>query len=156
MDTGDISDELSDESIRKKIRDEHLRHSTVTVVLVGTRTKFRNHVYWEIHSSMYDGAVSRRSGILVIMLPHTKDNGIHASHGQKETSLYPDIELGPTGSRDEYARQHPYMPERLSDNITKPDVKISVIPWDRLNVGILFRLVDLAFRDREDCKYDLS
>ena len=156
VDTGDISDELSDESIRKKIRDEHLRHSTVTIVLVGTQTKYRKHVDWEIHSSMYDGAVSRRSGILVIMLPHTNDNSIHAPHGQKEKNLYPDIELVPTGSRDEYGRHHPYMPERLLDNITKPDVKMSVIPWGRLNVGILSTLVDVAFRDREDCKYDLS
>ena len=30
VDTGDISDDLNDESIREKIRDEYLRDSTVT------------------------------------------------------------------------------------------------------------------------------
>ena len=53
MDTGDISDELSDARIREKIRDEYLRDSTGTIVLVGTETKRRKHVDWEIYSSMY-------------------------------------------------------------------------------------------------------
>ena len=35
VDTDDISDELSDEEIRVRIRDEYLRDSTVTIVLVG-------------------------------------------------------------------------------------------------------------------------
>ena len=59
VDTGDISDYLSDESIREKIRDEYLRDSTVTIVLVGTETKRRKHVDWEIYSSMYDGTVNK-------------------------------------------------------------------------------------------------
>ena len=38
VDTGDISDDLTDEQIREKIRDEYLRDSTVTILLVGTGT----------------------------------------------------------------------------------------------------------------------
>lgn len=53
VDTGDISDDLSDEKIRKKIRDEYLR-DTVTILLVGTETKNRKHIDWELYSSMYD------------------------------------------------------------------------------------------------------
>ena len=156
VDTGDISDDLSDESIRKKIRDDYLRHSTVTIVLVGTETRRRKHVDWEIHSSMYDGAVNRRSGIVVIMLPSVRDYHIYAPRGSEEKRLYLKAEWGPTGSRAEYERQHPYMPDRLLDNIIKQDVKISVVPWDRLNVSVLRSLVEMAFRDREECKYDLS
>ena len=66
VDTGGISDSLSDESIREKIRDEYLRDSTVTIVLVGTETKRRKHIDWEIYSSMYDGAVNKKSGVLVL------------------------------------------------------------------------------------------
>ena len=65
VDTGDVSDDLSDEKIREIIRDEYLRDSTVTIVLVGTGTKRRKHVDWEIYSSMYDGTVNKKSGILV-------------------------------------------------------------------------------------------
>lgn len=85
VDTGDISDDLSDEAIRKKIRDNYLRHTTVTIVLVGTGTRHRKHVDWEIHSSMYDGSVNRRSGIVVIMLPSVYDYHIHAPRGPEES-----------------------------------------------------------------------
>ena len=46
VDTGDIPDNLSDEQIREKIRDEYLRDSTVTILLVGEETKYRKHVDW--------------------------------------------------------------------------------------------------------------
>ena len=72
VDTGDISDYLSDEAIREKIRDEYLRDSTVTIVLVGLETKGRKHVDWEIYSSMIDGKVNKKSGILVANLPSTE------------------------------------------------------------------------------------
>jgi len=73
VDTGDISETLSAESIRRIIRDEYLRDSTVTIVLVGAETKRRKHIDWEIHSSMYDGEKNKRSGIIVINLPGISD-----------------------------------------------------------------------------------
>ena len=60
VDTGDISDKLSDEQIRIKIRDEYLRDSTVTILLVGTETKNRKHIDWELYSSMIDGAKNKK------------------------------------------------------------------------------------------------
>jgi hypothetical protein len=47
----DIADGLSTDYVRQKIRDEYLRDSTVTVVLVGTQTWQRKHVDWEISST---------------------------------------------------------------------------------------------------------
>ena len=55
VDSGDIDDELDDEAIREKIRDEYLQDSSVTIVLVGTETRRRKHVDWEIYSSMRSG-----------------------------------------------------------------------------------------------------
>lgn len=69
VDTGDISEHQSDEQIRTEIRDDYLRDSTVTIVLIGADTKRRKHVDWEIHSSMYDGKTNKRSGILAVNLP---------------------------------------------------------------------------------------
>src|SRR5258708_6673752 len=65
---GDISDALSNEAIGTKIRDEYLRESTVTIVLIGTETWGRKHVDWEIYSSMFDGSVNQKSGMLIINL----------------------------------------------------------------------------------------
>ena len=93
VDTGDISsDHLSDEAIREKIRDEYLRDSTVTIVLVGTETKGRKHVDWEIYSSMIDGKVNKKSGILVVNLPWTESKySIHAPHSGEKETVYPEI-----------------------------------------------------------------
>ena len=106
VDTGDISDDLSDEEIRKKIRDEYLRDTIVTILLVGTETKNRKHIDWELYSSMYDGKVNKKSGILVIQLPSTNPQYITAAHGNKEKSkLYPSFTNWISiDSRDEYER----------------------------------------------------
>ena len=69
VDAGDIPDEWTDQQIRREIRDKYLRDSTVTIVLVGRETRRRKHGDWEIHSSMCDGSVNRRSGVVVINLP---------------------------------------------------------------------------------------
>lgn len=66
---GDIDTDLSTETIRQKIRDEYLRDSTVTVVLIGTQTWQRKHVDWEISSSIRKTKHSSRSGLLGILLP---------------------------------------------------------------------------------------
>ena len=72
VDTGDIDELLPDQIIREEIRDDYLQDSTVTILLLGKETKHRKHIDWEIYSSMYDGKVNKRSGILVINLPMIK------------------------------------------------------------------------------------
>ncbi len=157
VDTGDIPDGWTDQQIRREIRDRYLRDSTVTIVLVGTETRRRKHIDWEIHSSMYDGSVNRRSGIVVINLPGISDY-FNAAHGEEEKRLlYPDIKSWTTiNERAEYERRYPYMPDRILDNLLKSDVTISVAPWNRINGTTLEFLIEAAFRNRADCGYDLS
>ena len=66
---GDIDPNLKVETVRQKIRDEYLRDSTVTVVLIGSQTWQRKHVDWEIGSSIRDTQFNPRSGLLGILLP---------------------------------------------------------------------------------------
>ncbi|QKK07296.1 MAG: TIR domain-containing protein [Planctomycetota bacterium] len=66
---GDIDPQLRTETIRQRIRDEYLRDSSVTVVLIGTQTWQRKHVDWEISSSIRKTATNPRSGLLGIFLP---------------------------------------------------------------------------------------
>ena len=75
VEIGDIDPHLKTETIRQKIRDEYLRDSTVTVVLVGARTWQRKFVYWEIGSSIRQTQNSSRSGLLGILLPTHPDSG---------------------------------------------------------------------------------
>jgi hypothetical protein len=66
---GDIGYDLKTETIRQKIRDEYLRDSTVTVVLVGAETWKRKHVDWEIGASIRNTQYNPRSGLMGIVLP---------------------------------------------------------------------------------------
>lgn len=66
---GDIDTGLNADTIRQKIRDEYLRDSTVTVVLIGSHTWQRKHVDWEIGSSIRSTQYNSRSGLLGILLP---------------------------------------------------------------------------------------
>ncbi len=157
VDTGDISDILPADRIREIIRDKYLRDSTVTIVLVGKETRHREHIAWEIYSSMYNGAVNKQSGILVITLP-TAHCTVFASHGREEFDLYgqsqqPQVPV--FNSRAECKPYCYYMPEGIVDNLANPRAMISVASWDsiELNPWLLRGLVELTFRDRVKCKY---
>ena len=159
VDTGDISEDLSDESIRRKIRDEYLRDSTVTIVLVGLETKRRKHLDWEIYSSMIDGQVNKKSGILVVNLPSTGNTLCTVSHSGEKKTVYPEIGLWENvNSRAEYERRYPYLPDRIIDNLLKPEAKVSVASWSKIgnNPDVLRFLIGATFKDREKCEYDLS
>ena len=67
---GDIEPNLNTDTIRRRIREEYLRDSTVTVVLVGPETWKRKHVDWEISASIRETRLSPRSGLLGILLPN--------------------------------------------------------------------------------------
>ena len=151
VDTGDISDELSDEKIRIKIRDEYLRDSTVTILLVGTETKNRKHIDWELYSSMFDGAKNKKSGVLVIHLPSTNPQYFTAAHGEREKEeIYPPSPVWTSvTTRAEYEARYPYLPDRIIDNLLKKEAKISVTRWDDLDAEKIRLLIDLTFHDRK-------
>ena len=66
---GRIQDDSKVDEIRRRIRDSHLRDSTVTVVLVGIDTWRRKHIDWEIAGSIGMTKASNRSGLLGVLLP---------------------------------------------------------------------------------------
>lgn len=158
VDTDDIDDNLPDETIRQKIRDEYLRDTTVTILLVGTETKNRKHIDWEIYSSMIDGSKNKKSGILVIQLPSTSPVYHTAPYGDKEKrEIYPETTSWTTiNTRAEYETRYPYLPDRIIDNLLKLEAKISVTTWDKINENSLKLLIDLAFNEKKECEYDLS
>ena len=135
------------------------RLSTVTIVLVGTETKRRKHIDWEIYSSMYDGPVNKKSGILAICLPSTGGSAVHAPHGDREKELFPDIDdWFSITSRSEYEKKYPHMPPRIIDNLVGSRGKISVVPWGRVanSSNTLGTLIDVVFHGRSQSDYDLS
>jgi hypothetical protein len=70
---GDIDTDTNTERVMQRIREENLRDSTVTVVLVGQNTWRRKYVDWEIYSSLRTTPSKLRSGLLGILLPTRQD-----------------------------------------------------------------------------------
>lgn len=157
VDLGEIPEDWSDERIREYIRDEHLKDTTVTILLVGTETKWRKHVDWEVYSSMYDGTVNKKSGIIVILLPSARSSYFSCGHLNEKTAIYPENNNWITiTDRAEYERRYPFLPDRIIDNLLKPEAKISVINWDKIDPNNLKLMIDNAYNDRANCQYDLS
>ncbi len=159
VDTGGISDYLPDDRIREIIRDDYLKDSTITILLVGIETQKRKHIDWEIYSSMYDGTVNKKSGILVVNLPSIGCNYYNVSHSDEKTRIYPENENWVLiENRTEYERRYPYMPVRIIDNLLKTGAKVSVTNWDKITNDIegLRFLINKTFDDRVYCDYDLS
>ena len=67
---GDFDDiALSTEKMRRYIRDNYLRDTTVTVVLIGANTWQQESVDWEINASLHQTESYTRSGLLGVLLP---------------------------------------------------------------------------------------
>lgn len=158
VEIGDFDDELSDQYVRQEIRDQCLKDSTVTILLVGDETRNRKHVDWELYSSMVDGAVNKKSGILVVELPHVHNQCYNIVRPDEKAYLYPNLNNWVSVTeRSEFESRHPYMPTRIIDNLTNSNSRITVVPWNKFgeNSQIMARLIDGCHRDRQQAIYDL-
>lgn len=117
---GDIGDGLKTETVRQKIRDEYLRDSTVTVVLIGKETWQRKHVDWEIASSLRHTDFNQRSGLLGVFLP------THPSYGKNTFNKFT-------------------IPPRLSDNVISKFAKL--YDWNE-NPSLVQSWIHQAFEER--------
>ncbi len=160
VEVGDIDDTLPSETIRRIIRDQYLRDSEVTIILCGTETRFRKHIDWELKSSMIDGRINRKSGILVIDLPTTSSTSWHCGLPNEKAVIYPDYEgswMSPS-QKSEYRARYPDIPDRIIDNLMTVQVSMSVVPWARIEnqPDNLRWLVDATAVAGRSNQYDLS
>ena len=136
----DIDDTyLTDEDIRKIIRDEYIQDASVLILLCGTETKGRKFVDWELHAAMYNSETRPKLGILVINLPVIENK--QAIHGP-EQEVRTIIGNNSTGwvslnTRGEFERNYPYMPSRIIDNFEsgindKTITPIIVVDWSTI------------------------
>lgn len=157
VDMGEIPDNWDAQHIREYIRDNHLKDTTVTILLVGTETKNRKHIDWELFSSMYDGKVNKKSGILVINLPSVCCQYHTLCTKEEKEAILPNQKTWISiNDRSEFDRRYPYMPARIIDNLLKKGVSISVINWGDLSVDKLKLLIDKAYDVRSNNDYDMS
>ena len=154
VDIGGVDENLPDQTIRTIIRDGYLRDSSVTIVLVGDETKNRKHIDWEIYSSMYDGAVNKKSGILIVNLPTIFNAQLISICDEDKEILGRNINWTPIQSYEQFD----YMPARLIDNIRNPSARICAANYNDIigNPQGLRKLIDIAYNKRSSNQYDLS
>lgn len=70
---GDIINSSNEDYIKARIRENYLRDTTVTIVLVGKCTWARKFVDWEVAASLRNTSTASRSGLLAITLPSAAD-----------------------------------------------------------------------------------
>ncbi|MBL4596810.1 MAG: TIR domain-containing protein [Robiginitomaculum sp.] len=157
--TNDISDDQSTQTIRQTIRDNYLQDSTVTILLVGTETRYRKHIDWELKSSMINGSVNKKSGILIITLPSLHSNYLTVAHPGEKEKIYPEVHAWTNiETKSVEMSKYPAIPERIMDNIVNPKARISIVPWDRIknNPQKLTWLIKATSESRDTNEYDLS
>ena len=95
---GEYNTEISDEYIKRLIREEKISDSSVIVVLVGPNTRKRKHVDWEIYAGLRE-SVNGSAGLIGVLLPEfalSSDNkyryeDLPARLGDNVKSGYSDI-----------------------------------------------------------------
>jgi hypothetical protein len=106
---------------------------------------------------MFDGRINKKSGLLVINLPSTNCTFFKVAHPEEKEIVHPECKSWTSvTTRKEYEQLYPYMPDRIIDNLLKPEAKISVVPWDKLTKERLAFLIEATFQDKDNCAYELS
>ena len=123
VNTGDIIESgLPLDEIRRRIRDDYIAESTVTIVLIGPCTWQRKHVDWEIAASLSDTDRSDRCGLLGILLPN------HSEFQKRE-------------------RNPRLIPPRLADNVKGDNPFARLHDWTR-NAAEISGWIHTAFKRR--------
>lgn len=164
---GEIDDtNMTDEQIRKKIRDEWIRNASVLVLLNGSGMRDSKFIDWELHAAMYDGLINKKMGILVINLPENGSfNFVNLTGLVKkitdENGKY--LNWSPMKSYEEELDKRVHWPKRLVKNIVRDRVKIDAIDWNDLEyfgpekmADRLKELIHESFKNRETNDYDTS
>ena len=105
---GDIDEYEAPEYIRQVVRDDYLRDTTVTVVLIGSDTWRRRYVDWEIGSSVRQSEHNPCSGLVGILLPSYQP----PEQSQLHTAAY-------RNAANNHHRKYfeKTVPPRLADNV---------------------------------------
>lgn len=69
-------DSEDSEYIMRRIREDYLTDSTVTIVLIGSDTHKRKYVDWEIASTIRNDENNKRSGLIGIYLPNKSNSEV--------------------------------------------------------------------------------
>lgn len=160
VDTGDIDDEeMTDEQIRVKIRDEYIKDTDVFVLLCGKNTKHRKHIDWEIHAAMYKNKDKKPIPILILNLPSS--NNRQRRNTDVEREIIENHTSKPVGwvtlsSYSEFKEAFPDLPERIVKSLSNKKSPITIVNYSGLYTNELETLIKEAYARRNNYEYDDS
>jgi hypothetical protein len=161
---GEISGTLSDEQIRRKIRDEFIKDATVTILLIGKNMNQSKFIDWEVHASMYDSEKNPQMGIVCINLPESDTWMLDCDRIIKDNATWAAVDWTPAlEDLEDQPKLHPNAPNRITENLARSNVHIPIVNWNVLFGGgeenasnLLQELVDCAHDIRKEQSYDIS
>lgn len=146
---------LTDEQVRRIIRDEYIKDASVLILLCGQETKRRKFIDWELYSAMSEYPGYPKMGIVVLNLPGIDND--EASYLDDIRQLVDPLDMYFSLSklgRSQLERKYPYLPERVIDCLEK-GVPIEISNW----LGAvsspedLMQLIDNAYTRRDEINY---
>ncbi len=90
---GEYDDDLSDNYIKRLIREDKISDSSILVVLIGAETYKRKHIDWEIYAALCKKA-GGYSGLIGILLPsyyNSKENLYLQNNGYNSATIPPRL-----------------------------------------------------------------
>lgn len=148
---------MTDEQIRREIRDNYIKDATVLILVCGENTKRRKHIDWEIHAAMYDSDVNPKMGILVI---DVGQDSLQIACGEEEENIMGSgcfwVQLK---KEEKYLQEnYPNLPDRIIENIALEAVSITVTNWNVIKnqPQKLKELIDRAYNRKKTNQYDHS
>jgi hypothetical protein len=126
---GDINSDNSDGYIKQLIQKEYLQDTTVLVVLIGSKTKCRKHVDWEISGALNKKVGDNYAGLLGILLPSHPDFGTgKAKHNLMPARLSDNLKTGYAIIRnwtEDRAKMQSYIEEAFSNRTAKSEKRVN-------------------------------
>lgn len=118
-----VDDSLPDEQIRQKIRDEYLKDVDATIVVVGSDTKNRKFIDWEIYSTIMDyqenGKAKPGGSIVVVNCCFNNEGVIDSWILNKELVMKYDGKINRQWSKDKklLKKNFNFLPDRLLNSL---------------------------------------
>ena len=150
---GDIDPFLEEDTIMRKIREEYLYDSTVTLVIVGWKTAFRPYINSEIQASLRDTSNNRHNGLFAAIRDDLYERMYSRSTCKCGT---------PVGVVDE-ALWTKYVPDLIRKNhefdgsgchFNQNDVYCGVFKYSNF-IKDPSKYVDAAFEKRQDPRFEI-
>ena len=122
--------------IMRKIRDDYLKDSTVTIALIGNYSaeniiwENQNYIKRELQASLYDGDGNTKNGVLAVILPEMYDKIYKGTYKDNDGTVINYVKIDDDTTIKEISYNY-YIPKNTEYNYWKAEDRYVVsVKWD--------------------------